>query len=161
MHLNPFQDGCYLRLVDHYMETRQPLPDNDAALARIIGISVEQWLAEASGMLRAFFSAKEGLLFHTRCDSILREQDERSVKQSEKSKKGAAARWGKNNDLDATGMPKAMPTNATRQDRTRQDMNKFNGRSHAKPKSFVEEGDRLAAKYRSQSHPDLAPLDAE
>ena len=43
MHLNPFQDGCYLRLVDHYMETRQPLADNDAALARIIGISVEEW----------------------------------------------------------------------------------------------------------------------
>jgi uncharacterized protein YdaU (DUF1376 family) len=118
MHLDPYQDGCYLRLIDHYMDTRQPLPDNDAALARIIGISIEQWLGNASGIVRAFFKVRKGLLFHDRCDAILAEQDARSKKQSEKSKKGAEARWRKSNELDATGIHQAMPADATGQDRT-------------------------------------------
>jgi uncharacterized protein YdaU (DUF1376 family) len=130
MHLDPFQDGCYLRLVDHYMETRQPLPDNDAALARIIGISHEQWLTHASGIVRAFFKAgKGGVLTHKRCDLILKAQDDRTGKKSEIGKKGAEARWKKscdNNDEDSKGMPKALPDrsqgNAIGQDNTRKDI---------------------------------------
>lgn len=117
-HLDPFQEGCYLRLVDEYMETRQPLPDNDQALARIIGISVEAWLRDASGIVRAFFNPQKGLLFHDRCDKILSEQDQRSIKQSEKSKKGAQARWNKTNNIDALGSRQAMPNYATGQDKT-------------------------------------------
>ena len=124
MHLNPFQEGCYLRLIDEYMETRQPLQDNDGALARIIGISIEEWLKDASGIVRAFFTPRKGLLFQDRCDIILRKQDERSRKQSEKSKKGAEARWHKTNGIDATGIAQGMPTNATGQDRTGQDRRK-------------------------------------
>jgi uncharacterized protein YdaU (DUF1376 family) len=121
MHLDPFQDGCYLRLVDHYMETRQPLPDNDSALARIIGISVDQWGGSGAEVVRAFFMPKAGKLFNDTCDRILKDQDERSEKHTEKGKKGAEARWNKNNSLDATAIPQAMPANATGQDRTRQD----------------------------------------
>jgi uncharacterized protein YdaU (DUF1376 family) len=148
MHLTPFQEGCYLRLVDEYMETRQPLQDNDAALARIIGISVEEWLRDASGIVRAFFIPRKGMLFQDRCDIILREQDDRSRKQSEKSKKGAEARWHKINELDATGKAQAMPTDATGQDRTGQEKEipplfpPTNGAKHAKrhnPTSFISE----------------------
>lgn len=118
-HLDPFQEGCYLRLIDEYMETRQPLPDSDSALARIIGISIEQWLRDASGIIRHFFTPKNGLLFHDRCDQILNEQDAREKKQTEKSRKGAQARWNKNNNIDASGIHQAMPNHATGQDKTR------------------------------------------
>ena len=152
MHLNPFQEGCYLRLIDEYMETRQPLQDNDGALARIIGISIEEWLKDASGIVRAFFTPRKGLLFQDRCDIILRKQDERSRKQSEKSKKGAEARWHKTNGIDATGIAQGMPTNATGQDRTGQDEKEIpplfphiNGAKHAKrrkPTTFITENFR-------------------
>jgi uncharacterized protein YdaU (DUF1376 family) len=151
MHLNPFQEGCYLRLIDEYMETRQPLQDNDGALARIIGISVDEWLRDASGIVRAFFTPRKGLLFQDRCDIVLREQDERSRKQSEKSKKGAEARWHKTNGIDAAGITKAMPKNATGQDRTRQEKEipplfpHINGANHAKrrkPTTFITENFR-------------------
>jgi len=56
MHLNPYQDGCYRRLIDHYMKTRSSLPDNDAALARIVGDSEANWVAMASPLVRPFFT---------------------------------------------------------------------------------------------------------
>lgn len=119
-HLDPFQDGCYLRLVDEYMETRQPIPDDDRVLARIIGISLEQWLRDASGIVRAFFRHKDGMLFHDRCDKILMQQDAKSHAQSEKSKKGAQARWNKIKHLDATGIPQAMPNYARGEEKIRE-----------------------------------------
>ena len=123
-HLDPYQEGCYLRLVDEYMEMRQPLPDDDRALARIIGISLEEWQTNACGIVRAFFVAQNGVLFHDRCDKILAEQDARSKTQSEKSKKGAEARWKKNKVIDACGIAsgngQAMPEDAKRQDKTEQ-----------------------------------------
>ena len=67
-----------------------------------------------------FFKARSGKLFHDRCDTILRDQDARTDKHSEKGKKGALARWNKNNDIDATAIAQPMPVHATRQDRTRQ-----------------------------------------
>ena len=137
-HLDPYQEGCYLRLVDQYMESRQPLPDNDAALARICGISLEQWLGNASGILRAFFIPKNGLLYHDKCDKILAEQDMRFKKQSEKSRKGAEARWRKNKDLDATGIQQALPKHATRQDKTIQDNESFIDPLPPKPKKPIE-----------------------
>lgn len=92
MHLNPYQDGCYRRLIDHYMETRAPLLDNDAALARIIGDSVANWEALASPTVRPYFRAENGLLFHTKCDDTLAEQDALTRKLSESGKKGAEKR---------------------------------------------------------------------
>ena len=53
MHLTAEQDGVYRRLIDHYMETRQPLPDSDVALARIAGITGEVW-AVLAGTIRCF-----------------------------------------------------------------------------------------------------------
>ena len=101
MHLDPYQDGCYRRLIDHYMETRQPLPDNDYALARIVGDSHPNWVAMASAMVRPFFKARGGLLFHTKCDEILNHQDIKTNKLSESGKKGAKKRWSKINHIDS------------------------------------------------------------
>lgn len=95
MHLNPYQDGCYRRLIDHYMKTRSPLPDNDHALARIVGDSHANWVANGVAMVRPFFTPQNGLLYLKRCDAILAEQDGKTKELSEHGKKGAAKRWGK------------------------------------------------------------------
>lgn len=92
MHLTPYQDGCYRRLIDHYMKTRSPLPDNDSALSRIVGVPLEEW-ATVSALIRSFFSPKDGKLTLYRCEIILSEQDGRSTKKSATSQKGALNRW--------------------------------------------------------------------
>jgi len=112
LHLDPYQDGCYRRLLDEYMATRQPLPDNDYALARICGISFDDWMLRAASIVRAFFKQKNGKLYQQTCDEELDFQDNRSHFRSEKAKKAANIRHSKNKNLDATSMPDeclAMP----------------------------------------------------
>lgn len=108
MHLDPYQDGCYRRLIDHYMGTRQPLPDNDHALARIVGDSHANWVAMASAIVRPFFKAKNGLLYHKKCDEILNNQDKKAKRLSESGKKGAEKRWKETSDLDSHAIATPM-----------------------------------------------------
>lgn len=93
MHLSAEQDGIYRRLLDHYMETRQPLPDNDAALARIAGITLDSY-SHHLAIAKAFFTPTgDGFLRHKRCDAELDKQDGKTSSHSERGKKGAQKRW--------------------------------------------------------------------
>ena len=88
-HLTAEQDGIYRRLIDYYMETRQPILNNDIAIARAAGIGIDAW-AMAAAMIRPFFKeGKDGYLHHSFCDAQLRQQDSKAKNQSEKGKKGA------------------------------------------------------------------------
>jgi uncharacterized protein YdaU (DUF1376 family) len=118
MHLTLAEDGAYRRLIDWYMQKRRPLPDNDQALAAITRVGLDEWLAVAE-KVRAFFKRRDGLLYQKRCDAELDRQDGFAKRHSEISKKGAAARWNKNNDLDAGGNAGAIP-GASRDDATRE-----------------------------------------
>ena len=83
----------YRRLIDYYMETRQPLPDSDTALARIAGVS-EECFKHASSILRAFFKqSKAGVLHLKKCDLLLEAQDKRTKQLSDRAKKAAKKRW--------------------------------------------------------------------
>lgn len=132
MHLTAEQDGIYRRLLDHYMETRHPLPDNDFALSRIAGVDSNAW-AIAAAILRPYFRhGKDGHLHHKRCDAILQEQDGRNKKQSEKGKKGALKRWKNvehiqdvNSSGHSTGIAQPMPSDSTLHDMTLHN-NKYN-----------------------------------
>jgi len=93
-HLTAEQDGIYRRLIDEYMETREPLPDNDIALARIAGVSEIKWL-DAARILRAYFTHADGMLFHKKCDQELDIQDKRSKKRTLSAEKAAKIRWSK------------------------------------------------------------------
>jgi uncharacterized protein YdaU (DUF1376 family) len=95
-HLSLAQDGAYRRLIDEYMLTRRPLPDNDMALARILGIGLDEWLTVATAV-RQFFRPSSGLLFHKRCDQELRAQNTRWERFSERGKKAAFAKYSKIN----------------------------------------------------------------
>ena len=114
MHLTLAEDGAYRRLIDEYMVTRSPLPDNDAALARIIGISVNDFPAIAA-QIRGFFSAKNGYLRHKRCDIELDRQDGLSAKRSQIAANAAAKRRA------LSKASKQLPGKKLLQDRTGQD----------------------------------------
>lgn len=120
MHLTAEQDGIYRRLIDHYMETRQPLPDNDYALARIAGVSFECF-GYSSAMLKAFFKVDgKGFLRLKRCDLELQRQDRRMKSLSERGKNGASKRWNNQDDNSgshATAMPQAMQEEKRREEK--------------------------------------------
>ncbi|CAB4164248.1 Protein of unknown function DUF1376 [uncultured Caudovirales phage] len=128
MHLTAEQDGIYRRLIDHYMETRQPLPDNDLALARIASVPAELWQLH-SATIRAFFRpSKSGFLHHKRCNTELERQDARNRLQTEKAKNGAKVRWEKYKEKQedicpehATSIAQAMPNYARGEERRGED----------------------------------------
>lgn len=102
-HLTLAQDGAYRRLIDEYMITRAPLPDDDMALARILVITPQEW-AEIAPVVRAFFWAGNGVLRHKTCDGQLAAQDLRQLRYSKRGKKAAIARYSKINGMPARSM---------------------------------------------------------
>jgi uncharacterized protein YdaU (DUF1376 family) len=97
------EDGALRRLIDQYMTDRGPLPDDDGALARIVGVSLDQWLIVSVGV-RAYFRAHDGQLSNKRCDDELRAQDTRAQRYSERGKKAAYAKYSAPNALTARRM---------------------------------------------------------
>jgi uncharacterized protein YdaU (DUF1376 family) len=115
-HLSLAEEGAYRRLIDEYMLGREPLPDDDKALARILGISGEEW-AVVAPKVREFFCARKGRLHNKRCDEELRAQDMRSERFSERGKKAAYAKYNNPKNLTA----RRMLNSATLQDRTKKE----------------------------------------
>lgn len=104
IHLTLAQDGAYRRLIDHYMLTRQPLPDNDGALARIVGCGMAEWL-EIAPSIRPFFKRQNGLLHNKRCNAELDWQDNKLKTRKEIAQKGVEARRNKIKGLATNGQP--------------------------------------------------------
>ncbi len=96
-HLGLAEDGAYRRLIDEYMTNGEPLPDNDVALARIIGIGRDEWLALAPAV-RPFFEASHGKLIHKRCHQELMQQASLRHAYSMRAHSGADARWSKHRE---------------------------------------------------------------
>ncbi len=113
------QDGAYRRLIDHYMESRAPLPDDEVSLARIVGIDIKHFQAIAEPLLGKF-RAKAGLLHHKRCDIELNRQDKLSKKMSGIAK-AAAQKRKENNPIQAKAGLKPSQSRHTRQDKTVKD----------------------------------------
>lgn len=111
LHLDPYQDGLYFRLLRWYYANREPLPDNDAALANICRIAPGMWAIHAP-VLRAFFTSKAGKLHQKRADTELAVQDGRGKGRVKQAQKAANARWNKNKGLDAASNAQAMHENA-------------------------------------------------
>jgi uncharacterized protein YdaU (DUF1376 family) len=124
-HLGLAEDGAYRRLIDEYMTTGEPLPDNDLALARIVGVGKDEWLTVAPAV-RPFFEASNGKLVHSRCHKELMQQACLKHGYSIRGHAGADARWKDHREKkrqDKHLMLQAsvkhawpMPNDATRQD---------------------------------------------
>jgi uncharacterized protein YdaU (DUF1376 family) len=82
-HLTTRQHGAYLLLIFHYWTTGG-LPDDEAQLARITQLSVDEWRRDR-GVLRAFFH--DGW-HHKRLDHQLRQQHEAHMRRVAAGSKG-------------------------------------------------------------------------
>lgn len=88
-HLSPIQHGAYMLLIMNYWQRGGPLPNDDARLSRIIGMSVRNW-QQIKGPIIEFFETGIGSgaeLRHGRIDIEL----SRVASKSLKSKKAAQA----------------------------------------------------------------------
>ena len=124
LELTDAQELWYRRLIDHYMSTREPLPDSDIALMRISGANINSDL-DAFSRVRSFFKLKSGKLYHDFCDTQLDVQDKRSNRRSEIATKAANSRHNKNKPEQqdkciehASSNDEALLGDATRQDKT-------------------------------------------
>lgn len=143
-HLTLAHDGAYRRLIDEYMINRGALPDNDAALARIIGVGLPDWLA-VSEVVRGFFTAVNGFLVHKRCEAEIRAQNNKFKRESERGKKAAFAKYSKIRLMRANGMH-APPTLTSTQIHS----------SLSEPAEAPQDGDRGRKKMVSGASNSLA-----
>lgn len=94
-HLCAAACGIYRRLIDEYMLSRKPLPDNDASLAGIARVTIEEW-SEHAAVIRAFFQPIDGKLFHKRCEKEMNAQRMLQAFYKERARIASYLRWGKN-----------------------------------------------------------------
>ncbi|SFK44140.1 Uncharacterized conserved protein YdaU, DUF1376 family [Sphingomonas sp. NFR04] len=110
-HLSTLEHGAYLLLL---MEAwRRPscsLPDNDVMLARLAGVSDEQW-AGIRDIIMSFW--KLDGRSKTWTQKRLLEQRDFSRKRSESQRGKAVKRWNKKEKEDATAVPEACPADAS------------------------------------------------
>jgi uncharacterized protein YdaU (DUF1376 family) len=88
MHMNGFEKGVYLLLVGNYFMNRGPLPDDDARLALMTSLSVEQWQTIRPALERRF-EVRDGLWRH---EAIERAITEAKKEYEAKSKGGRFTR---------------------------------------------------------------------
>ncbi|HAY10425.1 MAG TPA: hypothetical protein DCY18_10905 [Thauera sp.] len=93
VHLSAEEHGCYMRLLFSYWRSGPP-KDDDRVLARIAGLSVEEW-AEVRPMVEPFFEVLHGQWLHWRTDDELHAAYESIEKSSRAGKAAAKARWDK------------------------------------------------------------------
>ena len=97
------EDGAYRRLIDEYMITRQPLPNDEAVLARIVGLPKAEWTRLAP-KVRRYFKTKNDKLWHKRCEMELRAQNARHNRRSKIAQKGGIAKALKAKSLAASSV---------------------------------------------------------
>lgn len=133
------EDGAYRRLIDEYMTTGAPLPDDDRALARILGVSPEEWGAVAPNV-RSFFRPRDGVLKHKTCDEELAFQSAKKERFSARGKKAAFAKYSNPNYM----RPSRMLVPAT-----------VHNIAKSLPSEYVAEGSAEEEKNRGVASPAL------
>lgn len=78
-HLTTMQHGIYLMLIKNYWQRGAPLPNDDARLAKIAGVSVRDWKHNRDTILE-FFTKQENLLVHPRLALELSRVEAKSLK---------------------------------------------------------------------------------
>ncbi len=102
MHLSTEQHGAYLLLL-FSLWRRPTLPDDDAALAKICGLSERAWL-HTRKVMTEFFVIQDGCWTHKRVDQERLRLAAVQAGNTLRAQKAALRRWGK----DAPSTPQAM-----------------------------------------------------
>jgi uncharacterized protein YdaU (DUF1376 family) len=113
MHLTTEQHGAYLLLLFHLWR-RGIVHDDDAALARITGLTASAWSSHRP-VLAAFFRIHDGLWHHGRVERERIRIEAKRRSGSEKGKLAASSRWHKSRIDDtenASSIANAMPGDA-------------------------------------------------
>lgn len=111
-HLSLLEHGCYRRLIDLYMVTRQPLPFDMPRLYRLLHATSKEEQQAVQVVIEEFFHMDRGVLRHSRCDRELQWQDGMSQAQAERAKLSWESRR-KNNELHAGALPDHSSGNAS------------------------------------------------
>jgi uncharacterized protein YdaU (DUF1376 family) len=99
------QHGAYLLLIMDYWRNG-PLPDDDAALANIARLSLSQWKKQR-GTIARMFQLEEGSWRHKRIDVEMAEAAANAKRNSERARKAAEKRWGRDGSSDAPSTARA------------------------------------------------------
>ena len=156
LHLSDDADLAYRRLIDKYMMYGGRVPSDPQALAKLVNMTRDQWMAVCEQVL-PFFEVSGDWLLHEKCDEVLTDQRERAAERSERAKKAAEARWGNapsNAHSNATSIPDAMHNDApgmlgdaTRQDITGNDIDVVDASAREEFHSVGEKVLRLAGAW--------------
>ena len=92
-HLDCEQDGAYGRLIRWYWR-KGPLPDDDAALARIIRMELKRW-RKIRPIIAAFFVIVDGVWTHKRVDAELERWSTKKAKFVARASSGGKAKAAK------------------------------------------------------------------
>jgi uncharacterized protein YdaU (DUF1376 family) len=103
------QHGAYLLLLMDYWRNGAP-PDDDATLARILGVDLKNW-RKIRPVLASFFTLDQGRWQHRRVEAELAGARERSGKAAAKAKLAATRRWERERG-QAAGSIGDAPSNA-------------------------------------------------
>jgi uncharacterized protein YdaU (DUF1376 family) len=139
-HLSLAEHGAYKLLIDYYYQSEMALPNNDNALASIIGVALDDWMQAKENVL-PFFQIRENKLFHKKIDEVLESQ-------ISKRKDGAARikKYRKNKVYDVTNEDVTRYTsvsNATRGEERRLEEEKDIDKSISK-KSHKKRATRIS-----------------
>jgi uncharacterized protein YdaU (DUF1376 family) len=92
-HLDCEQDGAYGRLVRHYWRNGA-LPDDDAQLARVVGMALGRW-RKVRPVLAVFFTVAEGRWTHRRVEEELARWTDKKRRFIERASAGGRAKAAK------------------------------------------------------------------
>ncbi len=113
-HLTTLEHGAYLRLIFAYWQRRRPLPSDDDKLARIAGLTPDEW-GEHRDTLAEFFLDDGEAWTHGRIEAELK----KAATKTEGARRAAAVRHGKAPPPDtnvvklgADALPKPTSRNA-------------------------------------------------
>ena len=99
-HLSTLQHGAYILLIMQYWQHGN-LPDDDDQLARIVGLSINEWRRNRS-VLRSFF--RDGWR-HDRIEREIVKSVEKYEKRSNAGKLGNQMRWKGRNAIPLGSQP--------------------------------------------------------
>ena len=108
MHLGWFEDLAYRRLIDLYLLHGKPIRNDRAYIMRAVRAFEPEQQAAVDMVLAEFFELKATGWHQRKCDAELTFR----ANESARGLKGANARWGKNNELDASAMRPQCTGNA-------------------------------------------------
>jgi uncharacterized protein YdaU (DUF1376 family) len=110
-HLSTLEHGAYLLLLmEAWRRPNCDIPDDDRFLARLAGVSVDEW--EAIKPVIMEFWTRDGRTKTWKQKRLIKERDA-ARKRSKSQRDNSAKRWNKTKKGDATGSPKKSHGNTS------------------------------------------------